>query len=425
MTMAESNGSARLGALVAVALIVAGTVLTFTADPRAQRPSGDQYAEMQAKFDVEGEWDLEKFMDRHVALALSVGERGNTMNLTLSLDPPPEGLTGLDYDEDDEFELRRDAGTIYFRGEVRGRGRAARGHGDFGFVADEQFRSELGERITGRLKDRELLVLAVEDVTLAYVDAMVDAGFDHITDDDLIAMAIHGVTPEFARSVQGRDLDPSIDDLVAMRIHGVSEDFMDEMLSKGMKYRDIDDLVSWRIHKVTPEFLYEMQKLDIGRLRVDDLVAMRIHNVTPEFVRDVKERFGRVKVDELVAMKIHGVTPEFIHEMEDHGYTGMDIDDLTSWKIHGVSEGFIEEMGELGYKRLKADELVAFRIHGVTPELIRELGALGYDDIDPDDLIAMRIHGVTPRFIRRLKNKGYDDLSIEDLLKIKIHDIDL
>ena len=56
----------------------------------------------------------------------------------------------------------------------------------------------------------------------------------------------------YAHTMAGRyhDAKRAADQLVAMRIHGVSPEFISEMKSRGMKDLTIDKLVSLRIHGI-------------------------------------------------------------------------------------------------------------------------------------------------------------------------------
>src|SRR5207244_7859369 len=80
-------------------------------------------------------------------------------------------------------------------------------------------------------------------------------------------------------------------------------------------YRNLppDQLIALRIHGATPEFVRAMKGLLPGAPSVDQLVVMRIHGVSPEFVKEMRELLGKqFSVDAMVAFRIHGVSPEFV-----------------------------------------------------------------------------------------------------------------
>jgi beta-lactamase regulating signal transducer with metallopeptidase domain len=173
----------------------------------------------------------------------------------------------------------------------------------------------------------------------SYIDGMKAAGLGDLTVDQLIAMKIHDITPEYVRELRDQGLHPDADDLVAMRIHGV-----------------------------TPEYIHDVRGLGLDPDQ-DQLVAMKIHEIDADYVRGMKEAGIHTNVDELVALKIHGATPGEVRGLQEQGL------------------------------QPDADNLVAMRIHNVTPEYVRDVRALGLKPT-VDDLVSMRIHDVTPEYIK-------------------------
>jgi len=70
----------------------------------------------------------------------------------------------------------------------------------------------------------------------------------HASEDDLIAMRIHGATPEWMAQLQKRRLRPiELQKLIAFRIHGVFAGVHRQIESLGYKHPEPDHL-SMRIH---------------------------------------------------------------------------------------------------------------------------------------------------------------------------------
>jgi hypothetical protein len=71
----------------------------------------------------------------------------------------------------------------------------------------------------------------------------------NISSENLVAFRIHGVSPEFVKSMKEAGYPKiSPDDLVSMRIHGVDAEFVKEVRDHGIKDATIDDLIEMRIH---------------------------------------------------------------------------------------------------------------------------------------------------------------------------------
>ena len=63
---------------------------------------------------------------------------------------------------------------------------------------------------------------------------MREQGFPDITDEQLVAFRIHGVTPDFVKRMRAAGYTRiTPDELVSLRIHGVDESFMRAMSGTG------------------------------------------------------------------------------------------------------------------------------------------------------------------------------------------------
>lgn len=262
------------------------------------------------------------------------GEDGGRFGLSLPLsDLESAGLRGEAWSASGvRFSLRRDAGTIEFRGDFA----SGRGVGEFTFAPNA----------------------------------------------------------EFVREMQGRGRALSADDVLRLAIHDVSRTFIQSIEAQGYRDLDIDELVRMRIHGVDAEYIIALRKAGYDKLSTEDLIKSRIHGATPAFVEEMRGAgFDKLSMEDLVQMRIHGVSAEFVKEMRALGYKDLDIDDLVRMRIHGVTPQFIRELKELGFGDVREERLVQFRIHGVTPSFIREVRAAGFKNMTAEDLVQMSIHG--------------------------------
>jgi hypothetical protein len=213
----------------------------------------------------------------------------------------------------------------------------------------------------GDLSVDQLIAMKIHDITPEYVRGLHDQGL-HPNADDLVAMRIHGVTPEYVHDVRGLGLNPDQDQLVAMKIHQIDADYVQGMKEAGIP-ANVDELVALKIHGATPGEVRGFHEQGL-QPDADNLVAMRIHNVTPEYVRDIRALGLKPTVDDLVSMRIHGVTPEFIKALQAAGFK-VDIDGIVSARIHGVTEDFIKGTREHGFKDLDLDKLIRLKELGI------------------------------------------------------------
>ena len=220
----------------------------------------------------------------------------------------------------------------------------------------------------------------------SYIEGMKAAGLGDLTADQLIAMKIHNITPEYVRGLHDLGLHPNADDLVAMRIHGV-----------------------------TPEYVHDVRGLGLNPDQ-DQLVAMKIHEIDADYVRGMKEAGIHASADELVALKIHGATPGEVRGLHEQGLQP-DADNLVAMRIHNVTPEYVRDVRALGLKPT-VDDLVSMRIHDVTPEYIKALQAAGFR-VDIDGIVSARIHGVTEDFIKAARRHGFNDLSLDKLIRLK------
>ena len=222
--------------------------------------------------------------------------------------------------------------------------------------------------------------------SVSYIDGMKAAGLGDLTVEQLIAMKIQGVTPEYVRGLHEQGLHPNADEVVGMRIQGV-----------------------------TPEYIRDLSGLGLNP-NADQIVAMKIQGVDAAFVRGLKDAGIQPDIDQLIAFRIQGVTPDYVLGMHEQGLQP-DADELVGMRIQGVTPEYIRDIRALGLKPT-AKEFVSMRIQGVTPEYIKDLQAAGFK-LSVEEIVSAKIQGVTPEFIESARKHGFQNLSLEKLIHLK------
>lgn len=139
-------------------------------------------------------------------------------------------------------------------------------------------------------------------------------------------------------------------------------------------------LVAMSVHGVTPQFVGDLAAISprYARLTPDELVGLRVHGITAGRVRELAQLGYRdLSPAQLTAMAVHGVTPSFVREIGALGYRGLSVDTLAAMRIHGVTPAYIREFRAAGYDDVTARELIDMRIHGVSLTAARRSSADG------------------------------------------------
>jgi hypothetical protein len=76
------------------------------------------------------------------------------------------------------------------------------------------------------------------------------AGFDSIPPDKLVALRVHHVTPEYARTVKQQYPDVTLDQLMQLRIFHIDDAFIADAKRHGFNSLSIEKLVKLRISGV-------------------------------------------------------------------------------------------------------------------------------------------------------------------------------
>lgn len=174
------------------------------------------------------------------------------------------------------------------------------------------------------------------------------------------------------------------EELLRRGIHSEEPDQEDDEQAVGVRSRGngeptLDQLVAMRIHGVTPEFVREMHAAGLPRISSDQLVALRIHKVSADFVQEFMREmwdlgFPDPTPDQLVAARIHNLTAEsvrkYLTEMRSLGFTALGLDEVIEMMANRIDTTFVTEMRALGLTNATSRQLVKLRRAGMDAEVL-------------------------------------------------------
>ena len=198
------------------------------------------------------------------------------------------------------------------------------------------------------------------------------------------------------------------------------QSYLEAMEAAGVKIVDVDELIAMKIQGVTPEYIKAIHELGLQPTS-DEIVGMKIQGVTPEYIRDMRTVAQNPSVDELIGMKIQGVTPQYVRELRDLGLQ-VGADEIVGMKVQGVTPEYVKELRATGIHP-DADEIIGMKVQGVTAEYVKTLQSAGFKNLSSDEVIGAKVQGITPEFIEKARKHGFQNLTLDKLIGLKQADI--
>ena len=248
----------------------------------------------------------------------------------------------------------------------------------------------------------------------SYIDGMKAEGFENLSADDLIAMKIQGITPEYIHAIRAEGLKPSANELVGMKVQGITPEYIRGIRAMNLKV-DVDSLIGMKVQGITPQYVEEMRKLGFEP-DGDQLIGMKVQGITPAYVEEMRKLGFKPDTDQLIGMKVQGITPEYIHQLNELNIHP-DVDDLIGMKVQGINADYVRSIRATGLNPDK-DEWIALKVQGVTEDFIKGLQSAGFKP-DVDEIVGAKVQGITPQFIELARSHGFKNLDLDKLIQLK------
>ena len=225
----------------------------------------------------------------------------------------------------------------------------------------------------------------------SYVEAMKAEGFDNLDADELIAMKVQGITPEYIHAIRAEGFKPSADELITLKVQGVTPEYIRQVRAMNIGANDVDTIVAMKIQGVTPEYVQEMKQLGFHS-DAEELIAMKIQGVNAAYVKQLTEMGIKADGEDVIALKIQGVTPEYVKSIRATGLNP-DSEEWISLKVQGVTADYVKALQDAGFKP-SVEEVVGAKVMGVTPKFIADAKSHGFKNLTLEKLIGLKNAGV-------------------------------
>ncbi len=141
----------------------------------------------------------------------------------------------------------------------------------------------------------------------SYIDGLASVGLTNLSVDDLIALKIQGVTPEYVREMKAAGFEPTVHELIGLKVQGVTPEYIRDIRATGLK-PNVHELESMKVQGVTPEFVRAMQSAGFGDLKIHDIIGAKVQGITPEFIQKVRAHgFKDLTFRQLLGLKMADV----------------------------------------------------------------------------------------------------------------------
>lgn len=248
----------------------------------------------------------------------------------------------------------------------------------------------------------------------SYIDGMKSVGLSDLTVDQLIALKIQDVTPEYVREMREQGLNLDVNNLIAMRVQGIGPEYVKELQAAGLRL-DANQIVALKVQGADADYYHKLVEAGI-QPDINQLIGLKVQGVTPEYVRELSAAGLALTADKVIALKVQGVSADYLKALHAEGIDPR-ADDAIALKVQDVTPEYIRGIQALGLKPTTS-ELIALRVQDVTPDYIKALQNAGFK-LSVNDLIGAKVQDVTPEFIERAQKHGFKDLTLQKLIQLR------
>jgi hypothetical protein len=348
-----------------------------------------------------------------------VEDQNNGSNSTFQL----AEFKNLPRDQEGDFVLSRDAGTMHFHGKFNGN----MGMGTYKFSPDKSFTEDLNKEGIRVNNQDDALVFFMIDLKKSYVTMLKRQGFTDISKDELIPLAALKIDEPFIQSMKSSGFRSiSLENLIPLKAMGVDEAYINDIRKSGYKNLSVDQVISLKSQGITGDFLKssleaekqsritanEQEKPERKERKEKDETREREEN------REAPKQDDQPSIENIIAMKVMNVDPAYRNSFRQVGFRVSD-ENLVAMKSLNITADYVKNIRAAGFPNIETEEVISMKALGLTTDDIKAYRALGFKDMTIDEVISAKATGVTPAYISSMKKQGQNFGSVDKYVETK------
>ena len=82
----------------------------------------------------------------------------------------------------------------------------------------------------------------------------------------------------------------------AMSTHGVTQKFIDNIISAGLENITNSELIAFRVHKVTESYINSIHDSGFSDIAAGELIAFKVHGIDRQYIENLKSLGCKIKM---------------------------------------------------------------------------------------------------------------------------------
>ena len=170
-----------------------------------------------------------------------------------------------------------------------------------------------------------------------YLAGLTDAGYTHISVDDIIRLKHSGVEPRYIKRMLASGLGPlDVDQLIRLSNNDVSPEFTTSIVGSGLaKSLNVENVIQMRHSAVDGGEMLRIRGLGFGPYAVADIIRLRNNDVDASTFEALREA-GGTTVEHAIQFRQNGVTMQTIREARSQGFPNLTVEQILKLHRSGV-----------------------------------------------------------------------------------------